>query len=67
MDPLLAIRQQFARHFGHAPSDSELGDFLLATAIMMHADTLTPPQIVSRATQMLTPGTPLNAFLRRWK
>lgn len=69
MDILQAMRQSFAHKFGHAPSDVELADMFLAQGIMLHADggEMTPSQILSRVQSMLTPGAPLNSFLRKFK
>ena len=66
MDPLNAMRQHFINRFGRAASDTELADMFLAAGIMMH-ETQSPPQVLSRVKQMLTPGTPLNTFVRQFK
>ena len=67
MDPFHAMTQQFTTRFGRAPSDLELADMFIAAGISLHAQTLPPAQVATRIQQMLTPGTPLNTFLRLFK
>ena len=67
MDPLNAMRQQFTETFRREPNETELADMFLAAGIMMHAASVLPSQILSRVQQMITPGTPLNTFLRYFK
>ena len=61
------MQQVFTEMFGRSPSNTELADMVLAIGIGMHTGLQTAPsQIMYRAQQMATPGTPLNAFMMRF-
>jgi len=70
MDLYSVMQQHFARIFGRQPNDVDLADFAQAVAISLYAQNAgleSRQQLQQRITQMLTPGTQLNAFLQRFK
>jgi hypothetical protein len=68
MDIYAAFRQKFIERFNRAPRDTEIADLAMAATISFYLDAnLSPQQVQSRLQQMLTPGTPLNTFLRNFR